>query len=77
MGFHGCLPRRPALAEGAALLLREIDRIEMLVSIHIGKSNANGRLGMFVLVLASVALFDCDANRAMTRTLGAKTLPTF
>jgi hypothetical protein len=40
------------LAEGAALLLREIDQIEMLVSIPIGKSNANGRLAIFVLVLS-------------------------
>jgi hypothetical protein len=77
MVFLGCLLRRPALVEGAALLLREIDRIEMLVRIHIGKSNANCRQGMFVMVLASVAQFDCDANRAMTRTPGAKTLKTF
>jgi len=77
MGFRGCLLSWPTLAEGAALLLREIDRIEMLVSIHIRKLNTNGRLGMFVLVLASVALFDCNAIRAMTRTSGAKTLPTF
>ena len=68
--------RRPALAEGAALFLREIDRAERLVSIHIAKSNPTGRLGMLVLVLASVALFDWAASRAMTRTSGAKTLPT-
>jgi hypothetical protein len=42
----------------------------MLIRIHIAKSKASGRLGIFVLVLvvvlASIALFDCDAHRAMT-----------
>ena len=64
------------MAEGAALFLREIDRAEQLVSIHIVKSNPTGRLVMHVLVLASVARFDWAATRAMTRTSGAKTLPT-
>jgi hypothetical protein len=50
----------------SALFLREIDRAEQLISFHIAKSKASGRLGMLVVVLASIALFDCDANRAMT-----------